>query len=298
MFAFGESTFRERNGEVTVTVEFEAADGTRVEHSQDILGLRMNADADGALTREAVTPRAPFPYRVVSALRQLRPDVYAESGRWSDDLVGRAVDDLLSMVSQRAPVKPVLAYVLYLKAMATVFEFIGDHFDRINHLTEPEGKDIRAIASSPAEMLCIANHLYVLQSHGLEGGFVECGCFKGFSTCCLSQACDAVGLQLDVFDSFAGLPKSASSYYQEGEFRGSIDEVRDNLRAFGRSRSVELHQGFFADTIPPHQGQVMGIWMDVDLQSSSRDVMEMLPRLPITSCVFTHECPPDAFENG
>jgi hypothetical protein len=35
--------------------------------------------------------------------------------------------------------------------------------------------------------------------------------------------------------------------------------------------------------------------MDVDLQSSSADVMAMLPRLSPRSCVFSHECGPDNF---
>jgi hypothetical protein len=38
--------------------------------------------------------------------------------------------------------------------------------------------------------------------------------------------------------------------------------------------------------------------MDVDLASSSRDVMTILDRLPRQSCVFSHECGENNFQQG
>jgi hypothetical protein len=38
--------------------------------------------------------------------------------------------------------------------------------------------------------------------------------------------------------------------------------------------------------------------MDVDLATSSRDVMKLLGRLPPVSCVFSHECLPENFGPG
>jgi hypothetical protein len=35
--------------------------------------------------------------------------------------------------------------------------------------------------------------------------------------------------------------------------------------------------------------------MDVDLESSSRDIMTILGRLPVESCLFSHECCPEYF---
>src|SRR5262249_25793785 len=127
---------------------------------------------------------------------------------------------------------------------------------------------------------------------------VECGCFKGFSTCCLSHACAALGIRMDVFDSFAGLPPSEGSEYDAGDFAGSFEEVRDHLRAFGRLDVVDAHRGFFADTLPGYDETPLCIWMDVDLTSSAADVMQLLPRLPVRSCVFTHECTPGSFVEG
>jgi O-methyltransferase len=182
--------------------------------------------------------------------------------------------------------------------MSLGFRFVSDHFDPINHLVDPSAKDYRAQATSPDEMLCIANHLYVLQTRGVLETLIECGCFKGFSTCCLSQACAWLGVKMHVFDSFEGLPSSASDYYSEGDFRAPIDEVLDNVRTFGQLAAVELHQGFFSQTLPYFTEPVGCIWMDVDLKSSAQDVMALLPRLPVESCVFSHELPSEAFVGG
>ena len=100
---------------------------------------------------------------------------------------------------------------------------------------------------------------------------------------------------MHVFDSFAGLPPSESDYYQAGEFMGSMPEVQRNVSAFGKIEAVTFHPGFFADTLPKSDLQPMCIWMDVDLESSSRDVMTILGRLPVESCLFSHECCPEYF---
>jgi hypothetical protein len=51
-------------------------------------------------------------------------------------------------------------------------------------------------------MLTLASHLYVLKQHNLKGRVFEFGCFKGYSTCCISLTCRELGLQLATFDSF------------------------------------------------------------------------------------------------
>jgi len=137
--------------------------------------------------------------------------------------------------------------------------------------------------------------MYVLHTYGLAGGLVECGCFKGFSTCCLSHACSWLGFDFDVFDSFAGLPPSADDYYQQGDFRGTLDEVKENLWTFGRMDPVSFHPGYFSESIPKYSQPIACLWMDVDLESSSRDVMGLLPLLSQQSCVFSHECPAETF---
>ena len=243
-------------------------------------------------------PPSSLPADVVATLAEVRPSEYDGSAAWGPETLERAVEDIVRILRDRAGAKPILRYAHYLASMSHIFGFIGSHFDRINRLVDSSSKDFEAVASSPAEMLCIANHLYVLRSRGTAGGLVECGCFKGFSTCCLSQACAWLGMPLDVFDSFEGLPPSEDAYYQEHDFRGTIEEVTDNLRTFGQPSVVQLHKGFFADTLPHFSDPFACIWMDVDLESSAQDVTGLLPALPIDSCVFSHEIPPGAFVAG
>jgi O-methyltransferase len=123
----------------------------------------------------------------------------------------------------------------------------------------------------------------------MPGRFLEFGCFKGFSTASLSFACHELGIGFDVFDSFEGLPAFESTYYQAGEFAGSLEEVQRNVREFGRIDNVTFHKGFFSDSLPHASPDPLCIWMGVDLESSSRDVMKILPTLPRASCVFSHE---------
>ena len=62
--------------------------------------------------------------------------------------------------------------------------------------------------------------------------------------------------------------------------------------------SVTFHKGFFSDTLPNAPVDPLCIWMDVDLESSSRDVMTILPALRREGCIFSHEATPSNFSNG
>jgi O-methyltransferase len=74
--------------------------------------------------------------------------------------------------------------------------------------------------------------------------------------------------------------------------------VTANIRALGKIESVQFYRGFFASTLAIYRGGPMALWMDVDLNASARDVMQMLPRIPPASIVFTHECFPGNFRDG
>ena len=68
------------------------------------------------------------------------------------------------------------------------------------------------------------------------------------------------------------------------------------METYGFPRSVTYHEGFFSDTLPSfHADAVAAIWMDVDLESSSRDVMAVLPQLDRRGVLFSHECSREMF---
>ena len=100
-----------------------------------------------------------------------------------------------------------------------------------------------------------------------------------------------------MFDSFAGLPPSDSSYYKSGDFSGSIEEVSQNIRTFGKIENVRFFPGFFSSTVERYRETPLAVWMDVDLTSSAQDVMGILPRLSPSSVVFSHECEPADFSD-
>jgi len=275
-------SFELTNGSVTTT------DGTLVPNPV-VARSSTSAPPGGAA-------RAPFPLDVLQLLRDLRGAEFPSQDDWSDAQVERAVDDLL-LLAQRGSKRNVglFRYLSFLESVRTHAEFVVRHFPRFNARVPLGDKDEITVASTPQEILSISNHLYVLKSRGVEGRFLEFGCFKGFSTSCLSFACHQLGIGFDVFDSFEGLPASENTYYNKGEFAGSLDEVSRNVRELGRIDCVEFHKGFFSDTLPGATVNPLCIWMDVDLYSSSQDVMTILPALPRMSCVFSHESEPTDF---
>ena len=105
---------------------------------------------------------------------------------------------------------------------------------------------------------------------------------------------------MHIFDSFAGLPESESAYYNKGDFYGEYDEVRRNVEIFGSPQAVTYHKGYFSDTVQPEGfPRLLSMWLDVDLQSSSRDAMLIADKVDALGAVFSHECTPDNFsENG
>jgi hypothetical protein len=219
------------------------------------------------------------------------------ASRWDDARALEAVDDLRFLLERGPRATPALHHYLAMVAQLWVrAAFVESYFPRENEAAALDDKDRSGVQNSALEVFAIAVHLVTLQAHGVTGPFLEFGCFKGFSTAILSDACHQLGVPMHVFDSFSGLPPSDSTYYREGEFAGSLPEVRRNVAAYGRPQPVVFHEGFFADTLGQFtEPTVMCLWMDVDLESSSRDVMAVFPRLDPRGVLFSHECPPELF---
>jgi hypothetical protein len=267
------------------------------------IGLLVNDEhvvpvAVPVLSRRRPTPmRGPFPPEVLSLLASYSSK-YDQPELWDESLSRAAVDDLSFLLERGPRAMPALhGYLSLLAQLSVRASFVERYFPRENTAVSLDAKDRSGIQNSGLEVFAIAAHLVTLCAHGLDGPFLEFGCFKGFSTAILSDACHQLDVTMHVFDSFRGLPPSESSYYHEGDFAGGLNEVRANVRAYGRLSAVVFHEGFFSETIPGFgDPTVMSIWMDVDLASSSEDVASILPRLDRRGVFFSHECPPEIFQ--
>jgi len=248
---------------------------------------------------ETVSPiaiRSPFPRDVTDLVLALDPelgtDLPSEDGQRS--FVER-LRQLLATPGVNA-LPPFAAYARYLTHTYAHCQFVGRHFPAFNGLATEGAADFNAKPNSIRELFPIIHHLYVLRSHGVEGDFAEFGCFKGYSSAMLSFACKQLGMPMHIFDSFAGLPPSEGSGYQSGQYTGPIEEVRSNLRNFGAADIVTLHQGFFADSLQRWRPDRLAcLWMDVDLESSARDLMVVAPAVDDRGAVFSHECTASIF---
>ena len=136
----------------------------------------------------------------------------------------------------------------------------------------------------------------------VEGCVVECGTFAGGSTANLSLICALVGRDLEVFDSFAGLPEpderedvvvlggGGGGRYHAGQFSASFDLVRENVERYGELGVCRFHRGFFDETMPGFTRPCVAAFIDVDLRGSAETCLEYLwPRLATGGRLYTHE---------
>lgn len=163
-------------------------------------------------------------------------------------------------------------------------------------------------AHQEAEMLILAEAILNLQ---VPGPIVELGCFKGGSTAKLSLLAKATGRELHVFDSFEGLPDPKASdkkhdyvsgkakSYSQGEYRGTFDEVKQNITTWGEVGVCSFVKGFYSDTLPKISITPALVFMDVDLVDSGRTCMKALwPQLRPGGVYFTHEAGMATFLEG
>lgn len=137
-----------------------------------------------------------------------------------------------------------------------------------------------------------------LETATVEGAIVECGCFQGLSAhflCSLERERrpDFDGSGFLIFDSFAGLSLPAEEdriaddernagalreMCQPGAFAATLDQVRENLRAYP---GIAFHPGWIPDAfeaLPERDYRFVNI--DVDLYEPTLETLEYFyPRL-------------------
>jgi len=137
----------------------------------------------------------------------------------------------------------------------------------------------------------------------VEGCVVECGSFKGGSAANLSLVCELCHRQLEIFDSFAGLPEPSDvdqqhvlvgahevQTYAKGAFCGTLPEVKKNISQFGNIGVCNFNVGYFNQTLPGFQKKCIMAFLDVDLVDSLETCLKYLWPLLQDGCyLFTHE---------
>jgi hypothetical protein len=288
-YAFDAADFRgARGGEAVFDIE--VTDGRSESRRHQLPVFRPLPALEAAMP--ASPAMAPLPREIVGVVRAASSDSAFSGGAWSDATTLGAFEVLERLVKRGSRRNPHLyAYLSYLHRCRSHTDFVYRNFPKLNLTTSASHKDYGCAGTVPTEIMAMAHYLYVIRSHGVSGSFAEFGCYKGFSTSCLSYVCGELGLSMQVFDSFEGLPASASSFYQAGDFAGSLEEVSQNVATFGNPRVVQYHRGFFSDSLPRwKQSPIACMWMDVDLDTSSADVMSIFGLLDPRSAIFSHEC--------
>lgn len=126
------------------------------------------------------------------------------------------------------------------------------------------------------------------------GDIVECGTWKGGSAVNLSLVCQIVGRKLKIFDSFEGLPESEKGdrqgFYDRGDYCGSLEEVKANIKRYGAIEVCEFTKGWFDETLHGLTTPVLLAFLDVDLEISLEIcVRSIWPNLVEQGYIFIDE---------
>lgn len=157
-------------------------------------------------------------------------------------------------------------------------------------------------ASHFLEHLVMATQIFKIP-RTIEGAVVECGTFKGGSAANLSLVCKLCDRQLEIFDSFQGLPVPAGDdrehvlvsprevhSYEKGSFCGTLPEVQQNISKYGAISCCNFNAGYFEQTLCKFSRKCILIFLDVDLVGSLETCLKHLwPLLQDGCCLFTHE---------
>lgn len=131
----------------------------------------------------------------------------------------------------------------------------------------------------------------------VECAVVECGCWKGGATVNLSLICELTGRKLKVYDSFEGLPAPTpgdplgdrvfKDGFVPGVYGGTLEEVTENVRRYWAVDVCSFHKGWFQDTLPHHEGDIVLAFWDVDYYASLHDcILNLWPSIVDRGFVF------------
>lgn len=156
--------------------------------------------------------------------------------------------------------------------------------------------------SSFVEHLVIASKILQVPP-SVDGAVVECGSYKGGSTANLSLVAGLTGRDLEVYDSFEGMPdrgaaderhtllESGEVHVYEGRaWEATLEEAKRNVERYGDPAATRFHVGYFEETMPAIDFPVVAAFLDVGLRDSAETCLRHLwPALVDGSYCFTHE---------
>ena len=140
--------------------------------------------------------------------------------------------------------------------------------------------DDMEILSASFEILSIPKNM--------EGHIVEAGSFKGGSASKFSMLAKILNRKLYVLDSFEGIPEnpenhdtnlmgdSIGDWYKGGSFKGSLDEVKNNIETYGEPEVCNYVKGYFENSLPKFNEKIAFAYLDVDLASSTRTCLKYI----------------------
>ena len=244
-----------------------------------------------------------YPRQIIEELAASAPELaapYDDPGRSGLHVTRRpppaagdyAVEDW--MLARANASQAVATYFDYLRRSKQRFDAVSQALGYWNEdASHSLGHDRWSVGWGGASLLSIAASLYALRSYGVGGVVLECGVFKGSSTACLSLVCQELGYALFAADSFEGLP-SGEGHYGKGDFKGSLDEVRSNVEKLGAPQAVRYVEGWYSASLQNWSEPIALLWVDVDLQQSTLDVLEcVFPALDPNGVIFS-----DGFTKG
>lgn len=154
----------------------------------------------------------------------------------------------------------------------------------------------KKIPTGTSYRVALAMALKILETPPeVAGDIIECGTWKGGTAANLSIICKMTGRKLKIYDSFEGLPEGKigdrnAIAYKKGDYIGTLEEVKENIRKRGSIESCEFVKGWFIDTLPKLNSPVLLAYLDVDLEDSLNTcVKHIWPNLVDNGLVFLDE---------
>lgn len=134
---------------------------------------------------------------------------------------------------------------------------------------------------------CYELWILAKQSAAIEGAILEVGVWRGGTGAILAEATRSLGKKVFLADTFRGVVKAGENdtAYKGGEHSDTSLYLVSELMSSLSLQNVQLLEGIFPeDTQHYVQGNIAMLHCDVDVYSSSRDIVEWcLPRMTVGS---------------